>query len=306
MLSNLSLTRSQAARVRAAALWMGLSSIAYAGLSASYFHADFFQFLGCHSDLAISSHGIGVHLNGAVWSNLSVFRIFGALLSVFMLMISAVGLWMKHPRARILALTTLWGVVLPQTFWYTEFLADWRQGQHILPTLAAGLAFAAIPTLLLFGQRLVRKFEGRDASVGWSTLFEGRARMVLAIVVLCWIGFAGANFIDHSYRLPSNIAYAGGLGAFFFSGLAVFGALRLRAWALWLGVIAALSLALIPVSSLWTPYIPNVGWHIDSMYTLFARCELQRALWALVPVAIVWKVSEPFLKGFLRKLRDEE
>ncbi len=298
-----SLTKTQSARVRLAAVWMGAMAVSYAGLSAAYFHADFFQFMSGCSPIMIDSTGIGVHLEGSVWSMLSLFRVFGAVLAVGLLGLSSVSLWRKTPRARILTMVTLWGVVLPQVVWYTEFLADWNNGRGIMTALATAVGVVAVPTLLLFGRRLVRKFEGQDVLTGWGTLTYGRGRLVAATIVLSWIAFAGASFIDHSSRLPSNVAYAGALATFVLASLSVVGMMKLRAWALWLGVASAVTLALVPLASLWTPYMPNMGWHIDTAYSALADKEALRALWALIPLSAVWLIAGPFLHDFVRKLR---
>lgn len=303
MTSKLPLTRGQSARVRLAALWMGLTAAGYAGLSAAYFHADFFSHIHENTPMILDSTGIGVHLAGSTWTMLSLFRVFGALLSVFLLGLSARNLWKRTPRARLLAVVTLWGVLLPQTLWYTEFLADWHQGQGMGTAALAALGAVAVPTALLFGRRLVRKFEGQDTLTGWATLSYGRGRLVAAAVALCWMAFAGASFIDHSLRLPSQIAYAGALVTVALASTAVLGIMKLRAWALWLGVGAALTLALVPLAALWTPYVPNIGWHLDVAVATVARTEVQRALWALLPLSAIWLIAGPFLGDFVRKLR---
>jgi hypothetical protein len=304
MTSNPPLTRGQSARVRLAAAWMGLLSVGYAGLSAAYFHADFFSHMSPCSPLMLDSNGLATHLGGDTWTVLSFLRLVGAGLSVLLLGLSARNLWRQAPRARVGAVVTLWGLLLPQTLWYTEYLADWHEGRGILTALAAGLGVVAVPTALLFGRRLVRQFEGRDVLTGWATLSYGRGRLVAAAVVMAWLAFAGAAFIDHSIRLPSALAWSGALMAALLGGAATWGILRLRAWALWLGVGAALALALVPLSALWTPYLPNAGWQIDLAVATLARTEAQRALWAVFPLSAVWLIAGPFLRDFLRKLRD--
>ncbi len=295
------LSRPQSLRVRVAALGIGALSAAYAALSAAYFYEDFFRY--APSDLRVDPAGIGFHVSGMTWSYLGFFRIPMALLAVAMLAASAAALWRSRPRARILTLITLWGVLLPQVLWQTEFLADWHEGRGIPAALAAALALVLAPTLLLMGRGLARKFEGQDTLTGWATLSYGRARLLACAVGLAWLGFAATEFIDHANRLPSDLAIFGALMTLITSTAAVVGIVRLRAWALWAGVAATLFVALIPLAALWTPYQPNVGWHINEAFHALAGHDLQRATWTLAPLGLLWIIAGPFLHEFLRKLR---
>lgn len=296
------LTPSQSLRVRAAALWMGLMSAGYAGLSALYFYEDVLKHVG--GEMMVDATGVGFHIEGTLWTYLSFTRPLMAALAVLMLGTSAVGLWRGRPRARILSLLTLWGLFLPQVLWYTEFLADWHGAQGIPSALGLALAMVAVPSALLMGRRLVRRFEGTDTLTGWATLTYGRARLLMAAVALAWLGFGATSFMDHAERLPSDLAWFGAFMGFVLSGLAVVGIVKLRAWALWVGVAATLFMALIPLASLWTEYVPNLGWHINATVDTLAGTPLQRALWTAVPLGVLWVLAGPFLHEFIRKLRD--
>ncbi len=303
MTSQLSFNPSETARVHTASFWIGLMALAYAALSVAYFHTDFFQYLHCGATTEIDQTGILVHVQGPIWSVLSLWRVLGATVAVGMLGASAVQLWKRAPRARVFALLSLWGIFLPQLFWYTEFSTDWHQGQYLtsIPLLAIGAV--AIPTALLLGRGMVRKFEGRDTLTGWANLSYGRFRLLFSAIALSWLAFGAINYLDHSLRLPSSLAYSGAFMAVILSGVSVVGLLRLRSWALWVGVGAALALALVPLAALWTPYVPNYGSFLNETVQAVANNDLQRTMWALLPLSVIWLIAGPFLHAFLRKLK---
>lgn len=302
MLTTTSLNQSQTVRVRLAALWMALMALGYGALSVLYFYLDFFAFWHEGSAMMLESAGLAVHIEGSLWTVLSFTRPLMAAASVVMLAISANALWRGRPRARVLSVVTLWGLVLPQTLWYTEFLADWHQGQGIGVALAAALVAVSVPTALMAGRRVMRQFEGRDTLSGWATLTYGRGRLLASAVTLGWLGFAATEFMDHAYRLPSDLAYFGALMAFALSAAAVAGIVNLRAWALWAGVAATLFMGLIPLAGLWTPYMPNIGWHINTAVAMLANHDLQCVGLALIPLSVLWLLAGPFLNSFIRKL----
>jgi hypothetical protein len=306
MPAALSFTPSQTLRVRLAALWMGVLTAAYAALTAGYFWADVLQFAGPDRALAIDSSGLAVHMEGNLWTVLSPWRVLLAMTTAVLLGGAAVALWNRMPRARILSIVALWGLVLPQVFWATEFLLDWHDGNYLMVPVVAGFAAVAVPTALLFGRSLVRRFEGTDTLTGWANLTYGRARLVGSAIALSWVGYAGTQFMDQSYRLDSNLAWAGAFMAVIFGGLAVAGILRLRAWALWSGVIAALSLSLVPLAAIWTPYQENVGYHLDWFASTLANSPIKLVFWILLPLVVVWVFAGPFLRDFVKKLREQE
>ena len=51
-------------------------------------------------------------------------------LVVALLGVSALRLSRGQSGARALSLFTLWGVLLPQALWFTEFAVDWNNGQQ--------------------------------------------------------------------------------------------------------------------------------------------------------------------------------
>lgn len=299
-------TPSQSLRVRAAALWMGAFTAIYTVLTTGYFWFDVLQYVGPDRAIGIDSSGIAVHLEGNLWTVLSPWRVVLASLTALLLGASAVALWTRLPRARILAIVALWGLALPQVFWFTEYLLDWHGGNYIMVPVVAGLGAVVVPTVLLLGSSLVRRFEGQDTLTGWATLTYGRARLVGSAVALGWIGFAATAFMDQSQRLDSHLAWTGAFMAVIFGALAVMGILRLRAWSLWAGVISALSLSLVPLAAMWTPYQPNVGYHIDWVASTLANSPFKLVFWVLLPLVVVGIFAAPFLRDFFRKLREEE
>lgn len=281
----------------AAILVAGLAA-AYAALSAWYFHQDFFQYLTAGAFTLTDRSGWVVSVDGAyLWSVLSPWRLVGAGIAVIMLGASAAALWGNRPRARTMTLLTLWGVLLPQVFWYTEFVVDWHRGAHLFDVLVAGLAAAAVPTALLMTRGSARSGVLTD----WNPA-PGRFRLLGLAIALCWIAFAASEFLDHSYQLESWAAYIGALVAIPMAALAVRGIYHLRAWSLWAGMLAAAGLALVPLAAAWSTYWPTGG-YIDQIRCMTAGSDLRVAFATLLPLAVVWALGAPYLHGFVRRLR---
>jgi hypothetical protein len=139
--------------------------------------------------------GLSVHVAGYVWTILSPWRIPLAILSVMLLALSAARLWRGTPNARVLALATLWGVLLPQVVWYPELVVDWYQGQ-IGTVLAYGLFAVLMPTALLY--------DGAQTLGGWGAQVS-RARLFATATLLGWIAFLGTNLLDHRSDDLANI-----------------------------------------------------------------------------------------------------
>ncbi len=277
-------------RTRAAALALGAMSIAYFGLSVMYFWQDWFQFLHADSPMHIGSAGVAIPVNGCMATILGRFRVPLALLAVVLLGVSGLKLWRGTARSRVLALVTLWGVLLPQVFWYTEFVVDWHRGQVFTVVLAA-LFVVSVPTALLF--------EGRKTFGAWGAS-AGRARLFFATVGLGWIGFLSTNLLDHSYQVQSTTAYLGALLAIPLSAAAIIGILRLRSWALWAAVAAAGSLAIVPFALSDAAYARSGG-YIDTFVHSTTSTTGAAIFAALIPVALVWLCVAPFLHAFIRK-----
>lgn len=287
------------ARTRIAALMVGGLAVAYAVLSVWYFYEDFFQYLTAGALTVTDRTGWVVSVDGAyLWTILSPWRLAGAGLAVAMLGVSAASLWSGRPRARALTLLTLWGVLLPQVFWYTEFVADWHRSAqlpaHLLDVLLAGLVVAAVPTALL-----VRR--GSSALSDWNPA-PGRGRLLGLAVALCWIGFAASEFVDHSYQLDSWSAYIAAVLAIPMAALAVRGIYHMRAWALWAGMAAAAGLAVVPLAAAFSAYWPTGG-YIDHIRCMTAGTDLRVAFSTLLPLAVVWALGAPYFHGFVRRLR---
>lgn len=283
-----------AARARIAALVLAGLAATYAALSVWYFYQDFFRYLTAGTMVAVDRSGWMVSVDGAyLWTVLSPWRMAGASLAVALLGVSAAALWYDRPRARTLALLTLWGVLLPQVFWYTEFAVDWHSGAHLGSILLAALAAAAVPSALLHA--------GDRTLTDWNPA-PGRTRLLGLAVAVGWIGFAASEFLDHSYQMESSAAYAGALAALPLAALAVHGIFHMRAWALWAGMGAALGLAMVPLAATWSSYW-STGGYIDLVHCMTMGTDLRVALSALLPVALVWALGAPYLHGFVRRLR---
>jgi hypothetical protein len=277
-------------RTRAAALALGAMAIAYFGLSVLYFWQDWFQYLHADSPMLIGPAGVTIPATGCMSTILGPWRVPLALLAVVLLGVSGLKLWRGTARSRVLALVTLWGVVLPQVLWYTEFVVDWHTGQVFTVVLAALFA-VAVPTALLF--------EGRNTFGAWGAS-AGRARLFFATVALGWIGFLATNLLDHSYQVESTTAYLGALLAIPLAAAAMIGILRLRSWALWAAVAAAGSLAIVPFALSDATYLRSGG-YIDSFVQSTTTSTGATLFAALIPVAIVWLCVAPFLHAFIRK-----
>ena len=283
-----------AARARIAAFLLAGLTATYAALSVWYFYQDFFQHLTAGTLTTMDRSGWLVSVDGAyLWTVLSPWRMAGASLTVALLGISAAALWYGRPRARTLALLTLWGVLLPQVFWYTEFAVDWHQGAHLGTILLTALAAVAVPSALLHA--------GERTLTDWNPA-PGRTRLLALAVAVGWIGFAASEFLDHSYQLQSWAAYTGALAALALAALAVHGIFHMRAWSPWAGMGAAIGLAMIPLAATWSSYW-STGGYIDSIHCMTAGTDARVALSALLPVAVVWALGAPYLHGFVRRLR---
>lgn len=280
---------------RIAALSVAGIAVAYAVVSVWYFYEDFFKYLQVGAVMTADRSGWLASVDYPyLWTILSPWRIVGAALAVALLGVSARSLWHGLPRARALTLLSLWGVLLPQVFWYTEFVIDWHQGAHLVDVVLVALIGAALPTVLLFA--------GRAATLRDWNPQPGSVRLLGLAVAMCWLAFAGTEFLDHSYQVLSWTAYASALAAVALGALAAHGLFHLRAWALWAGVGAAVALALVPVATASSCYLASGG-YMDEIRMAMAGNDNRLALSMVAPVAVVWILGAPYLHGFVRKLR---
>ena len=277
-------------RTRVAAVTLGAMALVYFGLSIFYFWEDWFQYLRADSPVAFDPAGVSVPVTAYIWTILSPWRIPLALLSVVLLGVSSVKLWQGTPRSRVLSLVTLWGVLLPQMFWYTEFAVDWYQGQ-VFTVMLSGMFAVMVPTALLY--------EGNATFGEWGA-HAGRGRLFLLAVTLGWIGFLSTNLLDHSYQVESTTAYMGALLAIPLAAAAIIGILRLRTWALWAGVAAAGALAIVPLAVTDASYFSSGG-YIDAFVHGTTGTTFAALFAAVLPVAIVWLCAAPFLHAFVKK-----
>lgn len=281
-------------RIRMAAFAIGGIAVAYALLSVWYFYEDFFKFMQAGAVMATDRSGWMVSVDYPyLWSILSPWRIVGAALTVALLGVSARSLWHERPGARALSLLTLWGALLPQVFWYTEFVVDWHQSAYLFDIVLAGLVAVAVPSALLY--------EGPSTLTDWNPA-PGSFRLLTLAVSMCWLSFAATEFLDHSYQLMSWGAYTGAFVAVFLGALAAYGLFGLRAWALWLGVGAGLALAVVPLAAASSCYLASGG-YMDEIRMATTGSDTRVALSMILPLAVVWFLGAPYLHGFVRRLR---
>lgn len=281
-------------RTALAAVVLALMAALYAGLSIFYFYEDFFKYIEPgYTHYMTDRSGVAVHVSGYTWTVLSPLRLILAAATIFMLGLAAISLLRNYRFSKPLALTTLWGILVPQLFWYTEFVVDWHQGHGLMAVFAIALLVAAVPTALLY--------EGRRTLSDWSPRCAKPGRVLGAAITLGWLGFLATECLDHSYQLTSNAAYAGALVAAGLSAIAIYGLLRLRTWALPVSVGAALSFALVPLAFQWTQYRPSGG-YIDAAVTSTTGSAYASVMTAVLPVAVLYLVAGPYLKAFFKRL----
>jgi len=280
-------------RNRAASVTLGLFSASYAVLAVWYLYHDFFKFLGRGMPTVVDRSGYAVQVNCHIWTLLAPSRL-GLLLAVGLLGVSAHRLWQQRTGARALALVTLWGVLLPQVLWFTEFVIDWHYGKGLVPTAIAGLALVCVPTMLLF--------EGKNTLGDWRPMADNRTRLLLTAIASAWVVFGASEYLDHSYQLSSDLAFGGAMLAGGLGVLAVIGLLRLRVWGLIAAVAAAGSLAVVPLAFRWAEYLPSGGF-IDGFVRTTSGCALTSTVSALVPLALIGALAAPFLRSLATRLR---
>jgi len=281
-------------RARLAATTLGVFAASYAMLGAWYLYHDFFKFLGRGAPTVVDGAGYAVAVNCHLWTVLSPWRVVGILAAVVLLAVSARWLYRGRTGARALSLFTLWGVLLPQVLWYTEFVVDWRAGFGLTTTALLGVAVVLIPTMLLF--------EGKDTLADWRRISAGRLRLLLTAVAATWIAYGATQFLDHSYQLNSGVAYGSALLALGFGCLAAFGLMRLKVWGLFAAIAAAGSLAVVPLAFHGASYVMTGGF-IDSFVFTTSATLPQSIFSATVPLIVVYVCARPFLRSAMARLR---
>jgi hypothetical protein len=284
----------QLARTRAAATALAATAAAYTAVGLWYFYVDFFRFLGQGRPGAMSEAGYGVLVDCHTVTLLGPWRPLLFVTAIGLLAWSAKRLWQNKEGGRALSLLTLWGVLLPQSFWFTEFSVDWFGGRGMYTALLAFVAVAAVPSMLLF--------EGRHTLVDWRRLSHGRGRLLGTAIVMSWLGFVATQYLDNSLRYESDAAYLAAVATIFISGLAVVGIFRLRVWGLALAVAGAVTAAVLPLSFLSIKYVGGHG-YIDSFIRDTTGSTLNAVGTALLPITALLMVSGPFLRVLARRLR---
>jgi hypothetical protein len=283
------------ARNRAAVIVLGSLAIGYVLLSIGYFYADFFRFLSPGTPIIVDSAGVAIPVSDGcyyLWTFLSPWRLALASAAVVMIAISALALYRGHPRARMLALISLWGLLLPQMFWYTEFALDWHGGHGLLGVALAFALAVGLPTALLF--------EGHETLAGWGLQSE-RGRLFATTVVLAWIGFGASEVLDHSYRTHSVAAFVAAFAVLPLTGIALAGMMRLRTWALWAGMAAAVLFGSVALTFSPTWYFGGAG-YLDAAMVITLSSTVRRIVAAMIPATVVWLAAAPFFRSFVRRV----
>jgi hypothetical protein len=226
-----------------------------------------------------------------LWTFLSPWRLALALLAVVMLGLSALALHRDHPRAKTITLISLWGVLLPQIFWYTEFVVDWQFSRGLNAVMLAGLMMVALPSALLY--------EGDETLAGWGAK-NGSWRLLSAAVLIAWIGFSATEILDHSYRSHSSWAFGAAFLVVPLAGLALAGLIQLRTWSLWVGMAAAVLLGTVALTFAPVSRYGGAG-YLDTALAMTIGSGARRLVSAIIPATLLWISAAPFLRCFVRR-----
>ncbi len=277
-----------------AAATMALFAGLYAGLSIFYFYEDFFRFIGDGTNHFMTDRsGVSVHVEGTLWSVLSPWRIAISALTLVLLSASAISIHRRLRLGKPLALFTLWGVLLPQVFWYTEFSVDWFAGNGFVSIMLAAPLIVLLPTALLY--------DGKKTLGSWSPSCKSPSRVLGSAIALAWIGFFATECLDHSYQMAGDASYTGALLAIGFAALGCYGLLRMRAWALLVGTLACGAFAMIPLGFEKSQYLASGG-YIDSTVASATGSCLAVVATAALPLVAVCLIAGPYMREFVRRM----
>lgn len=284
--------REPDSRARLPAGALAAAAIGYLAVTVLYFWADWFQYFRFGQAIWVQPDGLAIPVTRCTATLLSPWRLLLAGLTAFLLGRSALQLARRAPGSRALALATLWGVLLPQVFWYTEFVLDWRGGRDLATVLAVGLFAAAAPTALVW----------RDDRTldDWGNLQRSHLRLLGAIVALGWLGFGAMELLDHAHQFGSRTALFAALAAVPLCGVAMTGLYRQRTWALPVAVAAAAAVATVPISLWGAPYLPDAR-AMDVMHDAISGPLPNAIVASSVPVVAVAGLLAPFLYGLVRR-----
>ena len=278
-------------RRRLAALSMGSLALAYIALSVQYFYEDFFRFVTPDSPIYVTASGFAVQLNAEIATLLSPWRLLLAGITVGLLIASTRALWRGRPRARVLALLTLWGALFPQILWYAEFLVDWNAGQGLGVLAAAWTAVVVLPTIVLANDW--------RSEPHWGLRHE-RGRLMAMAISFAWLAFAATEILDHSWQIDSLLAYLAAGATVPLAAAAAAGMFHLKRWALGFGLAAAALIGIVPLATVSSSYVATGG-YTDALHQVAAGSSCRAFLAGLVPLALVCAVASPYLRRYLRK-----
>lgn len=265
--------------------YLGLLCAGYAALTVWYFWVDYFSFAANAKVMLVDRAGFMVPTPfEGVWTNLSPWRIVGAIAAVCLLASSATALAHGRPHARMLTAFTLWGVLLPQSLWFVELSIDWYGGAQIGFVFAAAIALVAWPTTQLVRSLAPSK---RVPTPGGLATFG-------ASVLLAWIAFGATEFLDHSYQLLSDGTYIAALITVPLAVSAAAGALTHQLWSMPVGALAAVFGGLIPLGFATSPYL-TTGGVADEIVFAMAGTPANAVLIATLPMVLLAWIWTPAL-----------
>ncbi|HEY4121312.1 MAG TPA: hypothetical protein VGM56_25780, partial [Byssovorax sp.] len=285
-----SAAREAATNTGAAAAVTALA-VAYPALTTWYFWADWFRFLDFGGPMTSTPAGLLIPFGVDGYATvLSPWRIVAAGVTAFLLGRSARKLWRRESDGPALSLLTLWGVLLPQLFWYTEFSADWRSGRGLGTIVLAAFATVVLPTALLV--------RGKASALGgWGKLAMAKGRLLAATAGLGWTALAAMTFLDHSDAF-SNVggAMMAGLATLPLAALGMVGLWRQRTWGLMAagGAVAALGAMFFGMGD--AAYAASGR----AMDWFAAAPALHPGVLALAPMAVLTAILAPFVVGMAR------
>jgi hypothetical protein len=262
-------------------------SIAYPFAALWYFWHDWIKYARDAHRVWIGAPGIAVPVNEAMITLLSPWRVALAALTAKLLFSSASKLRKGEQNAKALSFLTLFGLLLPQSFWLFEFVNDWLGGEGLAKVGAMMLAIVALPTLAM---------ARGDGAIGrWGGLDESNKKRVMgAAVGMGWLGMAAMSFVDHSYlaRGGSGALWAS-IATMVLSAITMAGLFKQKTWALFasLGAVGAAGAGAVALSN---ATLLEGGTPIDGALAAVANAPFAAAA---IPALVLFALLRPFFAG---------
>jgi hypothetical protein len=267
-------------------------SIAYPIVTLGYFWHDWFKYVKRGIPLLVGPAGFAIPVSEWMLTVLSPWRVLTAVLTAKLLFSSAKKLREGARDGGAMSMLTLLGVVLPQAFWYFEFVNDWNAGRGLIPAALAMLAATVLPAMAL--QR------GDGALSGWERMERGLSTRVMASAIgLGWLATAAMSLVDHAYQLRHGMgAYFAALVTIPLAALAMKGLFRQRTWGMLAGM-GAVTAAGASAVSLADAQIVETGTAMDRAFGLVAGSPTAAAA---VPSVVLMALLAPFVLGMLKSV----